>query len=98
MKRFHLADNNTVSSGQFLWSCIRAEIDQTCKHEDPREEYMSYVEARNHFQNATNLKADEAVTELANGLKHLSHAIEEDIRTLEQDIRNLRNQRAGTSS
>jgi hypothetical protein len=59
---------------------------------------MSYVEARNHFQNATNLKADEAVTELANGLKHLSHAIEEDIRTLEQDIRNLRNQRAGTSS
>jgi len=50
---------------------------------------MSYTDARNHFQNATNLKADAALTELANGLKHLSHAIEEDIRTLEQDIRSL---------
>jgi hypothetical protein len=58
---------------------------------------MSYSEARSHFENATNLKADEAVTELANGLKHLSHAIEEDIRTLQEDIRNLQNQRAGSS-
>jgi uncharacterized membrane protein len=59
---------------------------------------MSYSDARSHFENATNLKADEAVTELANGLKHLSHAIEEHMRTLEQDIRSLQNQRAGTSS
>jgi signal transduction histidine kinase len=56
---------------------------------------MSYSEARNHFENATNLKADEALSELANGLKHLSHAVEEAIRTLEQDIRNLQNRRKG---
>jgi hypothetical protein len=58
---------------------------------------MSYTEARSHFQNVTNLKADAAIIELANGLKHLSHAIEEDIRTLEQDIRSLQNQRGGSS-
>ena len=58
---------------------------------------MSYTEARSHFQNATNLTSDAGITELANGLKHLSHAIEEDIRTLEQDIHSLQNQRGGSS-
>ena len=58
---------------------------------------MSYTESRSHFQNATDLKADAAIIELANGLKHLSHAIEEDIRRLEQDIRSLQNQRGGSS-
>jgi hypothetical protein len=56
---------------------------------------VSYTEARSHFENAKNNTADPAIIEIANGLKHLSHAIEEDIRTLEQDIRDLQNQRPG---
>jgi hypothetical protein len=59
------------------------------------EECVSYTEARSHFENAKNNTADPAIIEIANGLKHLSHAIEEDIRTLEQDIRDLQNQRPG---
>jgi hypothetical protein len=58
---------------------------------------MSYTEARSHFENAKNT-GDATLIEIANGLKHLSHAIEEDIRRLEQDIRShLQNQRGGTS-
>lgn len=56
---------------------------------------MSYTEARSHFENAKNNTADPTIIEIANGLKHLSHAIEEDIRTLEQGLRHLQNQRAG---
>jgi hypothetical protein len=48
---------------------------------------MSYSEARNHFDKARNATADEAIIEIADGLKHLSHAIEEDIMRLEQNIR-----------
>jgi hypothetical protein len=59
------------------------------------EECVSYTEARSHFENAKNNTADPAIIEIANGLKHLSHAIEEDIRTLEQDIRDLQSQRPG---
>ena len=55
---------------------------------------MSYTEARSHFENAKNNTADPTIIEIANGLKHLSHAIEEDIRTLEQDLRHLQ-QRTG---
>jgi hypothetical protein len=55
----------------------------------------SYTEARSHFENAKNNTADPAIMEIANGLKHLAHVIEEDFRTLEQDMRNLQNQRAG---
>jgi hypothetical protein len=51
---------------------------------------VSYTEARSHFENAKNNTADPAIIEIANGLKHLTHAIEEDIRTLEQDIRDSR--------
>ena len=59
---------------------------------------MSYTEARSHFENAKNTTADKTLIEIANGLKHLSHAIEEDIRRLEQDIRSgLQNQRGGSS-
>jgi hypothetical protein len=58
---------------------------------------MSYTEARSHFENAKNT-ADATLIEIANGLKHLSHAIEEDIRRLEQDIRSFQNQRGGSSS
>jgi hypothetical protein len=58
---------------------------------------MSYTEARSHFENAKNTTADKTLIEIANGLKHLSHAIEEDIRTLQQDIRGLQNQRGGSS-
>lgn len=59
------------------------------------EECVSYTEARSHFENAKNNTADPAIIEIANGLKHLSHAIEEDIRTLEQDIRDLQNRPPG---
>ena len=59
---------------------------------------MSYTEARSHFENAKNNTADATLIEIANGLKHLSHAIEEDIRRLEQDIRSgLQTQRGGSS-
>ncbi len=58
---------------------------------------MSYTEARNHFENAKNSTADPILIEIVNGLKHLSHAIEEDIRTLEQENRSLQNQRVGSS-
>jgi hypothetical protein len=58
---------------------------------------MSYTEARSHFENAKNTTADKTLIEIANGLKHLSHAIEEDIRTLGQDIRSLQNRHAGSS-
>ena len=59
---------------------------------------MSYTEARSHFENAKNTTADKTLIEIANGLKHLSHAIEEDIRRLEQDIRTFQNQRGGSSN
>jgi hypothetical protein len=51
---------------------------------------VSYTEARSHFENAKNNTADPAIIEIANGLKHLTHAVEEHIRTLEQDIRDSR--------
>jgi hypothetical protein len=51
---------------------------------------MSYSEARNHFEKARNNNADLGVIDLLEGLKHLSHAIEEDIRTLGQGIRDIR--------
>jgi hypothetical protein len=50
---------------------------------------MSYSEARNHFESARNNTADKSMVDMLDGLKHLSHAIEEDIRTLEQGIRNI---------
>jgi hypothetical protein len=49
---------------------------------------MSYSESRNHFEKARNT-ADAVTIEMLDGLKHLSHAIEEDFRTLEQHIRNI---------
>ena len=50
---------------------------------------MSYSESRNHFEKARNNTADAVTVEMLEGLKHLSHAIEEDFRTLEQHIRNI---------
>jgi hypothetical protein len=52
---------------------------------------MSYSEARIHFDRARNNVADPAVKDIAEGLRHLSHAIEEDIRKLEEDIRTMQN-------
>jgi hypothetical protein len=49
---------------------------------------MSYSESRNHFEKARN-NTDAVTIEMLDGLKHLSHAIEEDFRTLEQRIRNI---------
>jgi hypothetical protein len=51
---------------------------------------MSYTEARSHFEKARLDTADKGVIEMLDGLKHLSHAIEEDLRTLEQSVRNIR--------
>jgi hypothetical protein len=50
---------------------------------------MSYSESRNHFEKARMNAADTVSIELLDGLKHLSHAIEEDYRNLEQQIRNF---------
>jgi hypothetical protein len=50
---------------------------------------MSYSEARNPFEKARINTADAVTIEMLDGLKHLSHAIEEDYRTLEQHIRNI---------
>ncbi len=58
-------------------------------------ECMSYTEARSHFENAKNNTADPTLIEIANGLKHLSHALEEDIRAIEQDLRDLQNHLPG---
>jgi hypothetical protein len=51
---------------------------------------MSYSEARNHFEKGKSDTVDKGIIEMLDGLKHLSHALEEDIRTLEQGIRDIR--------
>ena len=43
---------------------------------------MSYTEARSHFEKARLDTVDKGEIEMLDGLKHLSHAIEEDLRTL----------------
>jgi hypothetical protein len=53
---------------------------------------MSYSEARIHFDKAKNSAVDPAIKDIAEGFRHLSHAIEEDIRTLEEDMRAIQNQ------
>jgi hypothetical protein len=50
---------------------------------------MSYSESRNHFEKARLNTVDAGIIEMLDGLKHLSHAIEEDFRTLEQRIRDI---------
>jgi predicted GTPase len=50
---------------------------------------MSHSEARNHFEKARMNTADAVTIEMLDGLKHLSHAIEEDFRTLERNIRKI---------
>jgi hypothetical protein len=51
---------------------------------------MSYSEARNLFEKARNNTKDQGISDMLEGLKHLSHAIEEDIRTLGQGVRDVR--------
>ena len=50
---------------------------------------MSYSESRNNFEKARINSADSVTLEMLDGLKHLSHAIEEDFITLEQHIRDI---------
>ena len=50
---------------------------------------MSFSESRNHFEKARMNTVDAATIEMLDGLKHLSHAIEDDLRRLEQHIRNI---------
>ena len=52
---------------------------------------MSYSEARIHFDKAKNSTGDPSTKDIAEGLRHLSHAIEEDIRKLEEDMRRHQN-------
>jgi len=52
---------------------------------------MSYSEARIHFDKAKSNVIDPAIKDIAEGLRHLSHAIEEDIRKLEEDMRRHQN-------
>ena len=59
---------------------------------------MSYSEARNYFEKARNNTADAATIEMLDGLKHLSHAIEEDIRSLEQHMRDIQSANRQTTS
>jgi hypothetical protein len=51
---------------------------------------MSYSEARNLFEKARNNTTDQSIIDMLEGLKHLSHAIEEDVRSLGQSIRDIR--------
>jgi hypothetical protein len=51
---------------------------------------MSYSEARNHFEKGKSNTVDKGIIEMLDGLKHLSHALEEDIRALAQGIRDIR--------
>ncbi len=57
---------------------------------------MTYSEARNHFEKARMNTADAVTIEILDGLKHLSHAIEEDYRALEQHVRDIKEQRTRT--
>jgi hypothetical protein len=56
---------------------------------------MSYTEARTHFEKATLTTRDTTVIELLLGLKDLSTAIDEDMRKLEQSVRNVRDVQSG---
>ena len=51
---------------------------------------MSYTEARSHFEKAKLDNSNKGMLDLLDGLKHLSHAIEEDFRTIEQNVRDIR--------
>jgi hypothetical protein len=53
---------------------------------------MSYSEARIHFDKGKNSAIDPALKDIAEGLRHLSHALEEDIRGVEADMRAIQNQ------
>jgi hypothetical protein len=57
---------------------------------------MTHSEARNHFEKARMNTADAVTIDMLDGLKHLSHAIEEDYRTLEQHVRDIKEQRTRT--
>jgi hypothetical protein len=50
---------------------------------------MSYIESRNHLEKARLNAADALTIEMLDGLKHLSHAIEEDFSTPERRIRDI---------
>jgi hypothetical protein len=51
---------------------------------------MSYADARNHFEKGKSNTDDKAILELLAGLKHLSHAVEEDFLTLGKGVRDIR--------
>ncbi len=48
---------------------------------------MGYVGARNTFQSAKSKTDDPAIEELAEGLRQLAQAIEDDIKKLEREVK-----------
>jgi len=52
---------------------------------------MSYSEASIHFNKAKNGAGDPLPKDIAEGLRLLPNAIEEDIRPLEEEIRTIQN-------
>ena len=76
------------AGGLFFGSSKRGKVnDCICRNLEGNT--MSYSDARNHFEKARMNTADAVTIEMLDGLKHLSHAIEEDIRKLEQNIRDI---------
>jgi archaellum component FlaC len=52
---------------------------------------MSYFSARTKFEEAANASQNPAITAIAEGLKELAQAIENDINRLERDIHTIKN-------
>jgi archaellum component FlaC len=52
---------------------------------------MSYYSARTKFEEAVNSAQNPAITAIAEGLKELAQAIENDINKLERDIHAIKN-------
>jgi archaellum component FlaC len=52
---------------------------------------MSYYSARTKFEEAENSSQNPAITAIAEGLKELAQAIENDINKLERDIHAIKN-------
>jgi hypothetical protein len=55
---------------------------ENCPEEQNWRKPLSFSEARSHFEKARINPLDKSMPDLLEGLKHLSHAIEEDFRTM----------------
>ena len=48
---------------------------------------MGYIGARNTFQNAKSKTDDPAIQDLAEGLRQLAQAVEDDLKKLEREVK-----------